>query len=147
MTTLIICGDHKRLKGRPNARWKDDVENDIRKIGIVSKSKVWEHLWNFIRDWSRLTWTLVQRTQRACQRPTCIGTKSLEPSCYSILFYSILFYSILFYSILFYSVLFYSILFYSVLFCSVLFCSVLFYSILFYSILFYSILFYSGNCC
>jgi hypothetical protein len=35
MTTLIICGDHKRLKGRPKARRRDYVENDIRKIGFV----------------------------------------------------------------------------------------------------------------
>jgi hypothetical protein len=26
----------KRLKGRPSAKWKDDVKNDIRKMGIVS---------------------------------------------------------------------------------------------------------------
>jgi hypothetical protein len=26
----------KRPKGRPNAKWKDDVENGIRKMGIVS---------------------------------------------------------------------------------------------------------------
>jgi hypothetical protein len=27
---------HKRPKGRPKARWKDDVENDITKVGIVN---------------------------------------------------------------------------------------------------------------
>jgi hypothetical protein len=28
--------DQKQTKGRPKARWKDDVENDIRKMGIVN---------------------------------------------------------------------------------------------------------------
>jgi hypothetical protein len=30
----------KRPKRRPNAKWKDDVENDIRKMGIVSWRQV-----------------------------------------------------------------------------------------------------------
>ena len=30
----------KRPKGRPKARWKDDVENDARKMGIVNWRQV-----------------------------------------------------------------------------------------------------------
>jgi hypothetical protein len=30
----------KRPKGRPKARWKDDVENDVKKIGSVNWRQV-----------------------------------------------------------------------------------------------------------
>jgi hypothetical protein len=32
--------NQKHLKGRPNTKWKDDVESDIRKMGIVSWRQV-----------------------------------------------------------------------------------------------------------
>jgi hypothetical protein len=37
--------------GRPKVRWKDDVENDIRKIGIVN----WRQVAQFRDSWRRAT--------------------------------------------------------------------------------------------
>lgn len=41
--------NRKRPKGRPNAKWKDDVQNDIRKMGIVS----WRQVAQDMDGWRR----------------------------------------------------------------------------------------------
>ena len=43
---------HKRSKGRPKDRWKDDVENDIRKRGIVN----WRQVAQDRDGWRRVTY-------------------------------------------------------------------------------------------
>jgi hypothetical protein len=42
---------HKRPKGRPKARWKDDVDNDIRKIGSTN----WREVVQDRDEWRRAT--------------------------------------------------------------------------------------------
>jgi len=41
--------NRKRPKGRPNAKWKDNVQKDIRKMGIVS----WRQVTQDMVGWRR----------------------------------------------------------------------------------------------